>query len=495
MSKKLVVGVLCFFSTIYLLAQSIDQISFGDAEPLIDLIPRYDLNYLTISHHQYRMAFVEKHKKLGLVEQFLHEKYKFHGSKWSVDILPDANNDSKLVTPIGFDREGGLYFNQVVKRDDNLLASVNYLDKNGSFEANIVPELENFSGLQSGTISKNGRFMILSLQGHYTNGLEDLYVTELKNDGWSPVINLGTRINSKYQEITPFLSIDNKTLFFASNKPGGKGGFDIYITERLDNTWRNWSVPVNIKDINTVDSETSFCFIDPDPYAYFIRSDIKDAFGEIMQVPISDKIEEDSTYTAIKELSNNSYFQIVDITTEKTLPGQIVIKEDQTEMTRESGLFKVDSLVGKSIRFKSKGYLSAILKITKNAPKGLNYIGLERLNIGANISLQDVLFEQTSTQFLVGSYDQLDLLAEAMHENPYMEILLKGHTDEQGIPVRNLKLSQARVDAVKEYLKEQGIKANRIRGIGYGGKFPIASNDTEETRRLNRRVEFEIIQD
>ena len=482
-------------SSILTSGQSIEQVYFGKAEPLVEFILKNDINYLTISHHQFRMAFAEKYTKVGFVEQFQNARHKFHGRKWSVDLMPDANNDGKLVTPIGFDREGGLYFNQVRSQDQRYTASVNYLDKNGQLKGNVVPDFESFSGLQSGTISKNGRFMILSLQGNYTEGLDDLYVAELKNDGWSSIVSLGPQVNSKYQDVTPFLSVDNRTLFFSSNRPGGKGGFDIYMTERLDDSWRSWTKPINVEEINSIDSETSFCFIESDPYAYFVRSNVEAAFGEIMEVSISENIEEDSTYTAIKELATNSYFQIVDISTERSLPGKVLIAEDNTELNSEKGLFKVDSLIGKEIRFKSEGYLSAILKITKNAPKGISYIGLERLSIGANISLQNVLFEQASTQLLAGSYDQLDLLVEAMIENPYMLILLKGFTDNLGVAGRNLRLSQARVEVVKSYLEDQGIKKNRIKGIGYGGQFPIASNETEETRRLNRRVEFEIVQD
>jgi outer membrane protein OmpA-like peptidoglycan-associated protein len=76
--------------------------------------------------------------------------------------------------------------------------------------------------------------------------------------------------------------------------------------------------------------------------------------------------------------------------------------------------------------------------------------------------------------------------------NPTVKIELAGHTDNRGIPAQNVKLSQARVDKVRDYLIERGINKNRIAGKGYGGAVPIASNDSEETRQLNRRVEFTI---
>ena len=77
-----------------------------------------------------------------------------------------------------------------------------------------------------------------------------------------------------------------------------------------------------------------------------------------------------------------------------------------------------------------------------------------------------------------------------MKTNPKVRIELAGHTDNRGIPAQNVKLSQARVDKVKSYLVSMGIDRKRISGKGYGGAKPIASNDSEETRLFNRRVEF-----
>jgi outer membrane protein OmpA-like peptidoglycan-associated protein len=79
-----------------------------------------------------------------------------------------------------------------------------------------------------------------------------------------------------------------------------------------------------------------------------------------------------------------------------------------------------------------------------------------------------------------------------MRSNPSVHIRLEGHTDNSGVPKHNLRLSKARVESVKEYLVDKGISAKRITGKGYGGTQPIADNTNEETRRLNRRVEFTI---
>jgi outer membrane protein OmpA-like peptidoglycan-associated protein len=79
-----------------------------------------------------------------------------------------------------------------------------------------------------------------------------------------------------------------------------------------------------------------------------------------------------------------------------------------------------------------------------------------------------------------------------MKANPHIEIELAGHTDSRGSFRQLMSLSQQRVNKVKSYMVSKGVASKRIIGKGYGGSKPIASNDTEETRMLNRRVEFTI---
>jgi len=115
---------------------------------------------------------------------------------------------------------------------------------------------------------------------------------------------------------------------------------------------------------------------------------------------------------------------------------------------------------------------------------------LQPVEIGTTVNLKDVLFEQGKTNLLAQSYPELNLVISFLKTNPKVRIELAGHTDNRGIPGQNVKLSQARVDKVKAYLVSMGIESKRISGKGYGGAKPIASNDTEETRLFNRRVEF-----
>lgn len=113
---------------------------------------------------------------------------------------------------------------------------------------------------------------------------------------------------------------------------------------------------------------------------------------------------------------------------------------------------------------------------------------------GDKIVLKHVLFVQSKDDFLPDSYAELDRLVATMNQNPQITIEVSGHTDNQGNRDLNLKLSEERAIKVKDYLVSRGIDAKRINVKGYGPDKPISANDTEEHRRLNRRVEFEIIQ-
>lgn len=114
---------------------------------------------------------------------------------------------------------------------------------------------------------------------------------------------------------------------------------------------------------------------------------------------------------------------------------------------------------------------------------------------GEVFTFDNVLFKQGTASMLSGSASELDALSQFMNEHPKVKILLMGHTDNQGSRKGNKKLSEERTKVVKKYLQGRGVSGRRIKTVGYGGARPVASNLAEETRRLNRRVEFKVIAD
>lgn len=105
-----------------------------------------------------------------------------------------------------------------------------------------------------------------------------------------------------------------------------------------------------------------------------------------------------------------------------------------------------------------------------------------------------MIFEQGSAKLDSVALNELDKLVEWMKKYPSVRIHLEGHTDNVGKPTLNQTLSEDRVNCVKDYLVEKGIKDSRIQSRAYGGSQPIVYNSEEEARRLNRRVEIEVVE-
>jgi outer membrane protein OmpA-like peptidoglycan-associated protein len=171
--------------------------------------------------------------------------------------------------------------------------------------------------------------------------------------------------------------------------------------------------------------------------------------------------------------------------------------EESVNTIESNGLFEARLPAGTtsfSISVKAPGFMSYNDEVREISPDGKVVVfSLTPLTVGTTIRLNKVYFERGKAVLLDSSYAELDNLVEMLKENPDIKIELSGHTDNQGNAKLNLKLSQDRVEAVKAYLVAKGIDAKRIKGKGYGGTRPVASNASEETRRLNRRVEFKII--
>jgi len=116
-------------------------------------------------------------------------------------------------------------------------------------------------------------------------------------------------------------------------------------------------------------------------------------------------------------------------------------------------------------------------------------------SIGHVMRLDNLIFEVAKAKIDPDSYSELDLLVSMMNEHKSMVIQLEGHTDYLGDPGKNMKLSEQRVDAVRDYLISKGIHKNRIKLKAFGGTMPLSRDNTPEGHRLNRRVEVRILQE
>lgn len=468
-------------------------------------------NFLVLNQHHKQMAFTkEAISRDGLNDNRSHAEYiknfyQFFDSTWRApQVFTDWIDEEGMFSPIGFAKNGEEYFSEVSFSQGIYSGKVSKFLPNGGAVDVKIPFLKSQSAHQSGCLSKDGQFMILAMESSYTNGVEDLYVIKRRPNGdWRSPINLGAQVNSEFQEITPFLAVDNKTLYFSTNGRGGEGSFDIYYTVRQDDSWRKWSKPVNLgKKINTSGSETAFSFLDGDEWAYYVTSQNSDGYGDVKRIMIEEFIEEDTTVeettepemTVEETISQQVIFKVVDKLTRVTIPAEIIYAG--SDLILPEGIFTIDSTMfaNDELEVKSEGYLPRIFALDSTLKVGVNEVALEPVTLGSTITLKNVLFYRSTAVMVDEAKKELDLVVEMMEDNPRIKILLKGHTDNQGDPVLNRRLSEERVKSVKAYLTSKGISAYRIQGIGYGGNAPVADNSTEESRQLNRRVELEVIE-
>jgi OOP family OmpA-OmpF porin len=403
-------------------------------------------------------------------------------------------------------------------------------NQNGwSRPANIsIPYFLNRSGLISGNVSSDGSVFIFSAEGYGTHGVDDLYVSLLVDGKWTEPKNLGPSINTQFQELSPSLSADGKTLYFSTNGLKGRGSFDVFSATRLDDSWTSWSAPVNLgTDINTEGRELYYREGSLLGYAFFTSTINSDGYGDIKMFKAPINIPVDTSI--VTKLPSDTLIKIVEIAPDTTVSqnpevattpltavktvrvyGRIVnsktgegvqgtisfngpLHQEKTVAAADGFSVPLPANEPYTVSIESNGFISELEKLDiqnyENAELEINF-KLQPVEIGTRVNLKNVLFAQTKSEILPESYPELDLVVNFLKSNPNVKIELAGHTDNRGVHSDNIKLSQLRVNKVKEYLVEKGIDSKRISGKGYGGTKPIASNNTEESRKMNRRVEF-----
>lgn len=444
-------------------------------------------------------------------------------------------NNAELNTVIGFSENGEDIYYQSSNPEARSMrqAGIYKVAGNGGSPQPVkIHYFFNGARYQDASIAADGKVMLLSLESYSTYGLEDLYVSFLQPDGsWSEPKNLGPEINTTKQEMAAWLSQDGETLYFTSNGHGGYGSMDIFRSKRLDGSWKRWSKPENLgTEINTPGADMYYSESPQGGWAWFSSTQNSEGYGDIRKVPIPEQ-EEESPLVAeetpavteqpvmqhpvvkaqVQPEQEEEVIEEVTVLVKQSfdLQGNVINEEGelqpaQLRISRQEGAFTEDARTNGrytvslpeagryKVRAQAPGYFAVdtVLEV-REGDNALN-LRLKPLRVGETVQLQNVMFRQSTAVLVEDSNEALDEVAEMMKENPQMEILLTGHTDNQGNSKVNIRLSRERVEAVKNYLISRGISEKRIEGKGLGGTRPIASNASEETRRLNRRVEFTI---
>ena len=370
---------------------------------------------------------------------------------------------------------------------------------------NYYNNWENFHGF----LSHNSKILILALNRKDSFGKLDLYVSFLQeSDGtWSEPKNLGVDINTIGVETAPFLAYDNKTLYFATDNRDGYGKLDLYYTKRLDDSWLNWSNPVNLgTPINTEFDENSIYLTSNSKNAYVVSSDTINQRAGIYKICVPIYLRPEP-YIIVK----GDIFGVID-----QAPFPI---DEQVEFCIEYNDFlnsdKFYSISGKSnYHFIVPAIMNLRIKVKVKANNYYNYdfeIKSEKIDsvkiINKNIVLKKIaksVSNNLDQKKLIGEiYFQIgdsnidnqasNTLAELINNYNLKSITNKkliiiGHTDEVGTDEYNFALSLRRARNASNFLKLLGINPKSIK-IEWKGKTQPKSTLLSENRRVEIYLE------
>ncbi|WNJ16879.1 OmpA family protein [Pontibacter sp. G13] len=344
-------------------------------------------------------------------------------------------------------------------------------------------------------------FVVVSAEQSKGSGDMDLYVMFRDESGaLSEPRNLGPDINTYGIEMTPWLNEAGDELYFSSNGHPGYGGVDVFRSKRLSNTWTKWSVPENMgPQINGRAWDAWYRPITTDGRkAYLSSQDSIGADFDLYTVRIPADIRE-SPYVKV-------FGKILHADTGEPLSGTLGCVrisseriQKQVSVNRPSLGYMMMIPYGYAYELlpQSFGLLSVVDTLDVRTITEFREIQrdvyVRPLAIGEAIPLDRVYFHRASPTLRPESFPELDELTVLLHNLPTLAIEIRGHTDNVGEPAALQALSQSRAEMVRDYLVEHGISSNRLSVRGLGSTEPIASNDDEETRKQNRRVEFVII--
>lgn len=392
------------------------------------------------------------------------------------------------------------------------------------------------------SLSPDGRFIYFTRCGAEDGmGSCDIYVSEKIGNQWQKPKNLGANVNSTSWDSQPCIASDGRTLFFVSNRKGGIGKSDIYYSYLKDNG--EWTIAKNCgRNINTIGNEMS-PFVHQSNSVLFFASDEHlgmggfDLFSSKIEngkfqeainlgYPLNTAKDENSltlsaqgdfaiyssdldlySFTMPEEIRPlaASYIKgkVLDKQTNKPLSARLQIKNlsngrlaHESFSDKETGDFLICLAQGEEYAFSIScdNYLFYSENFSTQTQNQEKEILLTPIKKGESIVLKNIFFESNSHNLLPTSHTELNTLVELLQNNPKLKLLIEGHTDNVGSAEHNLRLSQKRAEEVVNYLIFQGIDLSRLRAKGYGFSKPIAPNDTEESRALNRRTEIKIIE-
>ena len=362
----------------------------------------------------------------------------------------------------------------------------------------VVKDYYNDAPYNEFFLSADRQVLLLAVQRKNTYGSRDLYFSMAQADGtFSAPENMGPIVNSYHTEMSPFLAADGRTLYFGSYGHAGFGSADVFVSRRLDDTWKNWSVPQNLgAEINTAAWDAYFTLPASGAYAYIISNETGD--GDLFRLDLPKILRPDPVVIVSGKVINSKTNEPVEASV--IYSDLLDVKSSGRAQSHPgNGEYKIALPAGKNYAFLAQkdGFYALSENINLKDLKGYEEVKkdlyLTPVEAGQTIRLNNIFFDTNKSDLKPESSQELDRVVAMMSGSPTMAIEVDGHTDNVGEDAYNLKLSQSRAEAVVKYLLSKGVKAGVLTSKGFGKSKPVTTNQTEAGRAVNRRVEFTIL--
>lgn len=370
-------------------------------------------------------------------------------------------------------------------------------DRNAAFDLGYNLGAPNTSAWESQpSLSADGTTLLFVRSTRATRdrpAQQDIYEAHRLADGsWSEATPVAGPINTPGIDGNPVLHPDGSTLYFVSDGHPGMGGLDLFRSERQPDG--SWGVPVNLGyPINTHHDESSVLVTPDGRWAFFATDREEPGNLDLWELRLPDEL----VAKEVRVLRGRVY----DVTSGQPVTATVdVIRPDGQAIARvqsAGGGFELPMPEGDALRFRVDhphyAFYSELVSWDEVDADRPVEIGLTRFEVGTVLTLKDVRFASGSAVLEAVFQPELEQLAALLLANEE-RVQIIGHTDNRGTPTTNQALSEARAEAVRAYLADKGVPADRMLTEGRGDSDPIATNETEAGRAINRRTEIVVIE-
>lgn len=345
-----------------------------------------------------------------------------------------------------------------------------------------IPKLDIDGDFYGFHINEDENAIILSFNGPNSEGEEDLYVSTKNSDGkWSEPVHMGSELNSKGFEISPFLSPNNDTLFFSSNGMGGQGDADIFYSIRTGESWTSWSIPMNIgSKINSSKFDAYFIYSGKNYYWSSNREAIRADIYYATEIPPLNGTIRSTDVTVYKGKDGMVQATAIGGVAPYTFSWESGEKSDGLDMVPK-GLY--------SVTITDSYGQQVSLKATVNEPEP---------SIATNVIYPEAIiyFDRQSSYLNPQNKKELEaFLVQLKALDATLKFQVISHCDSRSSDEYNMWLGERRMTRTIDFLVAKGIDKSRFLGDFKGESQPdiICETCTETQFTLNRRTIIKVV--